>query len=328
MRLIPPRAALQAGVFTTTQAEQSGWTSHALRHAVSTGELIRVRPGVYAQPLQSTSAPDAALASLRHRAAAVSLTNRRVSLSHAAAGSLHGMELLTVPEHVCVTFLRGHRGSMPGVHRHRARLFPGHVVGRHGLVLTSAARTVLDIAREHGSDAGVVAADSAVRCGSTSREKLLTALECANGWPGGAAAEHAIVNLDAASESALESVSRLRIVGSGLPPPRTQVVLRSVGGMFLGRIDFYWDDAGVVGEADGMAKYRSTDDLREEKLRQERLEAAGLIVIRWGWADLRAFDGTAARLRQAIARGTAPGRAPRRWFAGKDPAWPQMSAVR
>ncbi len=40
-------------------------------------------------------------------------------------------------------------------------------------------------------------------------------------------------------------------------------------------------------EVDGLVKYRTTSDLREEKLRQERLERAGYRVIRVLWEDLR-----------------------------------------
>ena len=95
-------------------------------------------------------------------------------------------------------------------------------------------------------------------------------------------------------------------------------------GRFLGRVDFYWDEFGVVGEADGLGKYdRGAAALRDEKVRQGEMEDAGLIFVRWGWTDLRPFAPTAARLRAAFVRGVRPDRAPRDWRV----AWPQPRAA-
>lgn len=93
----------------------------------------------------------------------------------------------------------------------------------------------------------------------------------------------------------------------------TQPELWDVNGRFLGRLDFYWPQFGVVGEADGLAKYESSAVLREEKHRQERLEVAGLIVVRWGWADLTTFDQVVTRLKRAFDRGAARAQ-PRGWI--------------
>jgi very-short-patch-repair endonuclease len=70
-------------------------------------------------------------------------------------------------------------------------------------------------------------------------------------------------------------------------------------------VDFFWEEFGVIGEADGLAKYDDEEErlsLRAEKLRQEELEALGYIVVRWTWEDIwRRPEWVAKRLRRAFA---------------------------
>lgn len=319
MRPVPVAAALQFGVFTTEQALAAGWTMHALRHAVAIGRLERLRPGAYALPRDDRAAR------LRAAAAAFSLTYPGVPVSHSAAGAVFGLPLLRVPEHVCATYPRGRRGLMPGVHRHRGRL-PLADTGRLRCVrLTSPARTVLDIGHEMGADAAIVAADSALRTRLATTATLLAASETVESWPSIAPARRAVALADGAAESPLESISRLRLAAAGLPVPRLQPNLYDLRGAFLGRPDFYWDEVGVVGEADGLAKYDGrTESLAAEKRRQAGFERAGLIVVRWLWTDLADFAVVEAELRDAFARGRRPDRAPRRWRVR---SWPHPGAV-
>ena len=93
---------------------------------------------------------------------------------------------------------------------------------------------------------------------------------------------------------------------AGLREPDLQPTIRSQRGEILGRVDFYWDHAGVVGEADGRVKYDDRDVLMAEKARQEQLEDAGLIVVRWTWADVRERPAALKlRIEQAFRRGRA-----------------------
>lgn len=320
MRPLPPVAATQFGVFTSVQALAEGWTSHALRHGVASGRLERLRPGVY-----TPADFEDPVERLRRAAAGFSITNPMVPVSHASAAALFRIQLLTAPDRVCATFPRGHRGAMPGIHRHRGRL-PTTDTGHLGCVrLSNPARCVLDVGHEHGEDAAVVAADSALRLGLTTSAALMTAAASTVDWPRITPIHRAIALADADAESALESVSRLRIAAGGLPRPRLQVPIFDHRGIFLGRPDFYWDEFGVIGEADGMIKYADVPGaLVAEKRRQSRLERAGLIVVRWGWPDLYSFGVVVNELRDAFARGLRPDRAARHWQTG---TWPHCSAV-
>lgn len=111
---------------------------------------------------------------------------------------------------------------------------------------------------------------------------------------------------DARSESAGESLSRVRMLDLGFEPPQLQVNF-DLGGT-LARVDFYWPSVGVVGEFDGRLKYTRAAGLGaspaeqvvwEEKLREDALRARGLKVVRWVWDDLQRPGVLAARLRCA-----------------------------
>jgi hypothetical protein len=83
-------------------------------------------------------------------------------------------------------------------------------------------------------------------------------------------------------------------------------------GGFVARVDFAWLHLGVVGEADGRAKYTGNGDMvtafDAEKERQARLEALGLVVVRWGARHLLGDPPLMIeRLRRALAPVTAPG---------------------
>lgn len=324
MHPIPRAASAQFGVFSAAQAERVGWTASARRHAVETGALVRVRHGAYTRPMVSSGNRFAdALTRARCEAAAVSILNRRVPVSHASAAVSVGLALIEAPKRVCVTFPRGRRGDIADVHRHRGRLVPGQVILLGRILSLSPARTVVDLGCELGIDAAIVAADSALRDGLATRNDLVAALEVCSRWSGVTAAARAVELANPAAESVLESLSRLRIIDAGLPPPEPQVTILDHLGGFCGRVDFYWDEFGVVGEADGMGKYdQAPDSLIDEKKRQERIEDTGLITVRWGWSDLDPFADAAGRLRNAFARGLRPERARQRWLARRrDGTW-------
>jgi hypothetical protein len=121
---------------------------------------------------------------------------------------------------------------------------------------------------------------------------------------------------DGRSESPLESISRLVLAWLGLPKPDLQPVILDQYGRPLGRLDFYWDEFGVAGEADGRSKYVSRAVLTAEKERQELLEDCGLVFVRWGWdAPTSLPHLLKARVEAGFERGLARDRSgfPRLW---------------
>jgi hypothetical protein len=284
---------------------------------VRTGDLERVHRGVLSAPAaRCDPASRASLEATNLRIARASaLTCPRAAISHLSAAI--ALELPTIGDlgRPCLTVPAGTAlRSLADIHLHRAGVVEVDATQLDGYAVMRPARTIMDVAREHGVPAAVVAADCALHRGLVDESELADAYEVCARWPGRKAARITLLSVDGAAESPLESLSRLRIAACGLPAPRSQAVICDERGRHLGRSDFYWDEFGVVGEADGNFKYeRGQAAIVEERHRQKLFEETGLIVVRWGWPDLFRFGAVASRLSAAFARGARPGSALRRW---------------
>ena len=319
MRPLPEVSARQYGVFTPQQAAAAGWTESGLAWAVRKGRLTRLVPGAYV-------ATDALVGLLvadrrRHlaiRAVAANLTIPGSVASHNTAAMMAELPLLRLPVRPCLTVRPRRTGDAQWVHLHRASLSsPGHVLREPGHIpRTTSARTIVDIAREHGIDEATVVGDAAVHRRLTTVAALDDVLACCASWPGIRRAREAVARLNGLAESPLESISRLRLLETNLPLPHLQANVFDSGGRWIGRTDFLWDAAGVVGEADGLEKYDdvASRPLRREKLRQESLERTGLIVVRWDWSDVADPARLTARIAAAIGRGQRRAASDRAWF--------------
>ena len=94
----------------------------------------------------------------------------------------------------------------------------------------------------------------------------------------------------------------------GLDAEDLQTQIRDDKGL-VGITDFSWLSHGTVGEFDGRMKYGrdvasgdGRDVLWREKLREDRLRARGLEIVRWTWADLDHPQEVARRMRAAWQR--------------------------
>lgn len=304
---------------TTAAATTYGWTRSAQRHAVGTGDLVRIRRSVLACApwIDEAAAGRVGLeAAILQSARASTLTCSRAVISHSSAAIAIGIPTYGDLARACLTVPAGTAlRDLAHAHLHRASVSIREVQVLDGFRVTASARTVLDIARERGSDAGVVAADFALRERLTSIADLREELQLCTRWPGAKAARATVLLADARSESVLESLSRLRIMSGPLPPPEPQTLIYDRQGRFLGRCDFYWDELGVIGEADGDIKYRVGRAAVDAQVdRQTALEGTGLSVVRWGWSDLYDFAVVERRIERAAARRRLQ-RSRRSWIA-------------
>lgn len=102
----------------------------------------------------------------------------------------------------------------------------------------------------------------------------------------------------AGAQTPLESLSRVRLIRCGLPEPRLQVPFHDEHGL-IGFADMWFEELGVIGEADGLLKYRTGQDLISEKYREDRLRMQHP-VVRWDWQAMWSHpDAVARRIRLA-----------------------------
>lgn len=275
-----------------------GERTRSLELGARSGRFVRIRPGAYAVAAEWAAASRID----RHRAAmdALRSTAREEPVfSHESAALIHGIPVIgewpTVP-HVIAAHL-GHRGAVQ-VFAHRPR-HPWAVELVDGYLVTTAACTAINLAAGRGLAAGVAAVDRVIASGSTTAELAETVAEW-RPFNGARRVERALTIATGLAETPLESVSLVPIALAGLPAPCQQHEIVARGHRY--RLDFFWPDHGVVGEADGRAKYLTGADLWAEKQREDALRSLGLGFARWGWDDALAGEPVVARLVEAGLR--------------------------
>lgn len=287
--------------FLVSDAPRYGLSRWQVERALAAGALVRLGTGVVAGArAAATSRVDAHIQQIQ----AAQLRMRRfAAASHGSAAVLHGLARLGRPSgRVRLTCDRGrarYRRLDVDARLHVAGLPIEHLTTVHGVVVTTAARTVVDLSRTVTFRSGVVLADSALRAGTTARE-FHAVLDYCRRWPGRRRALAIAEFASGLAESPLESVSRVVFAEAALPRPDLQASIYD-GTTFVARVDFRW--GRVIGEADGLAKYDDPLALRREKVRQMALEDLGFEVVRWTWNDIwRAPDRVVARVNRALQR--------------------------
>jgi len=296
-------------VFTRTMAVSAGWRPRDIDSALRAGRWTAVRRSVYA--VTADVPPDGPLRVALHVAAARLASQHDLVGSHETAALVHGLPLFR-PYHgpVLLSRAREPRQARPGLTSPSALVsyVPAHHrQSVHGAIVTTPARTAIDLARKGPALSAVVVVDGALRLGVPKAE-LAEVLTAARGWPGAQRVAAWVAFGDGRAESALESVGRWRIHQLELPPPDLQLVVRDPDGL-IGRVDFGWEQLRTIGEADGFGKYRGSDGtadfaaLRAEKLREDRLREAGFEVFRFTWDEaVHRPVVIEARARRAFAR--------------------------
>ncbi len=286
-------AAAQFGVVTTAQALAAGYSERQVRTRTREGgPWIAVRRGAYTlRSFWDTQSHDDKCW-LRDVAAHLTMVTPHV-LSHDSAGRGLGLPLLRsrpALSHISRPGVGGTR-TEHGVMHHLARVPPASVVVSQGIPMTGLARTSLDITRERGFPAGVVAIDAALRRGAQERE-YARELVLMRHWPFITVSRAALRFSDPGAENPAESLARILVAELDIGPVTTQFAVDrgdsiawcdlQVGPLVIevdGRVKYLHPDRGGVADA-------SVEEvLWREKLRERDVCAAGLAMARLFWDD-------------------------------------------
>jgi very-short-patch-repair endonuclease len=290
-------AAQQHGLISSAQLARLGVSRHHCRTMLSEGWLVKVAPRVFG----IAGSPDSIE---RRQMSGLLCLGPTAAISHEAAARLHGFDR-SRPDIVEFTMPRVGRGrKAPFLVHTTDGLGPPDVVTVNGFRCTSATRTIIDLARARIPMVRLEAAiDSAVRSGASSPVVIAGRLGELRG-PGrwGAPALDELL-LDTGGHSMLERRFLALMRTAGLPRPRTQVVHRD-GVRTYARVDFYFDQLGIVVEVSGRRGHVSDAERARDAQRRNELQDVGRRVFEYTFADIArrpAFVVATMRTRLAAA---------------------------
>jgi len=277
-----------ADIMTTAELLAAGCSADQIRTRARRGDLLRLGRGVYAGGVRARELMTMAGGDqLLKIAAAAAVTGPDAAVSHQSAAALQRIDLLGPTYPLVALTCPPRRGwhSRPGIRLHAATLPAEQVTAYLGMLLTTPARTVVDLARMLDFRAGVVAADSALHRKLTSREELRAVLAACPLRSGVNRAAEVIEFANGLAESPLESIARVVFRDCGLPPPALQVWL---GGTTepAARVDFYWRKYRTIAEADGNVKYNDPLRASAQIRRDSILRADGFEIVHFGWQEI------------------------------------------
>jgi hypothetical protein len=199
---------------------------------------------------------------------------------------------VTVPPYLTVPAIKGVRG-------HARRLPPSHVTTLGRIPVTTAARTLLDLAAVLSADELVIATDAALAARSSSLPELRELEAWAGRRRGVQRLRDALDLANPDSRSPKESELRLLLVRSGLPAPEANAHVHDEGG-WIATADLLYRSHRLVIEYDGRDHGR--EDRRIADLRRRNLlERAGYFVLTYSSGDLRRPWSVSADVRHAFA---------------------------
>ena len=280
-------AAEQHGRISFEQLQACGLSDKAIRGRVQRGQLYRVHRAVYAVGHEAPTLHGDFMA-------AVLAGGEGAVLSHFSAAALWGM-LPRQPRdlEVIVTGAKGR--AQPGLRVHRARVLdPRDVTRHHGIPVTTAARTCLDIASTLSPEALRRPVRQAQAEHRTNVRQIAELLARTNGHCGAKRLADLVATGPAPTRSELEDLVLDLLLRGGLPPPDVNKPLIRQGRRIVP--DFRWAAQRLVVEADGAAWHEAKLAREDDGERQAVLEAGGERVIRITW------DQAVQRPNQSIAR--------------------------
>lgn len=289
-------AKQQHGVVATRQLRRMKVSWEQVRDRREPGWLRRVHQGVY------VVAGWEGAATTRWMAAVIASGPGAV-LSHGDAAVLWGLAKRTgateapLPVEVTVP-TESHRRRRAGIALHRVELADDEVTVHRRIPVSSAARTIFDLAARVGRRQLERLIDEAERLKLCGVADLVAALDRNRGRPGAARLANLIASHTPGStltSSELEERFLLLCRARGLPHPLVNVFLLGL------TVDFLWP-AGLVAEVDGAASHLNRRAFQDDRDRDGLLVANGYTVLRFTWWDVvRRPAVVAERIRRALS---------------------------
>lgn len=287
----------------------------------------RLARGAWQAPFRGVLIRGPASVDLPTLAAAAVGTQRpaRALASHGTAAALWNLDGAAMPLDSCIHLTVPREATTrhrPGLRLHRALLDDADRAQVDGVAVTSAARTVVDLARTTSRWAAVLAADSAMRQRLCTPAELHRVVDRLAGMRGVVSARRVVEDSEPRSRSAGESRLRLTLVDGGLPRPHASHLLIDDFGEPLAEGDLVYDDLLVWLEYDGFAVHTQRAIFRADRGRERMLRARG-------WEVLRFVDSDVAAGRRLVAEvGSVLADAPRRIAALPADRSPEVARAR
>lgn len=266
-RKLAALATRQHGVVSRSQLIELGLGSGAIDSRLRSGRLHAVHRGVYAVGHESLSQRGIWLA-------AVLACGEGAALSHESAATLWGLIEMS-PRSVNVTSAHGRRGRA-GISLHTGTVHPGERRTRHGIPVTSVARTLLDMAERPSRKWLRRSYEEADRLGLLHRGELERICQLGVGRRGIPVLRQLMAEeRSGATRSPLEDVF-------GTLCKRHRLPLPAVNARLLGfEVDALWARQRLVVELDGFAFHRHRAAFERDRARDAALQAAGYRVVRF-----------------------------------------------
>ncbi|MDJ0350668.1 type IV toxin-antitoxin system AbiEi family antitoxin domain-containing protein [Cryobacterium sp. PH29-G1] len=299
-------SARNDGLILAESLRSSGLTTYAVRALLASGELVRIRRGIYAIGSAWRAAPhDDRYRLFIH--ATVLAAEQPLLLSHLSAAALYHLPIIGPWPKVVHAINNDAAGGSSArfTTSHRSVVEP-EPVAVSGCAATSLARTLIDVAATSSFLVGVTMMDHALRveqeraqeerrrgrlsAPALGKNDLYTELAAVHPRTGSVRVRRVIDFADALSANPGESLSRVRIAELGFQVPELQVRFVVHGRDYW--VDFYWRSVGKMGEFDGALKYTRgavlgdrdpSDVVIAEKNRENLLRPLAQSFDRWDW---------------------------------------------
>lgn len=277
--------------------------------AVATGALSRrelhrfyrpVYPGVYA-PRDAEPSP------IQRAVAAWLWSRRRGVVAGLSASAVLGTKWING---LAAAELVHHNRRAPRMLTvHSDELSPTETTQVDGMTVTTPARTAFDLGRRLNLEDGVRRIDALMNATRLTVAEIQSVAEGHAGLRGLARLRKTLSLVDGGAQSPYESLTRLILVGAGLPHPQTQLPVLDEFGFVVAYLDMGWREYRVGVEFDGAQHWTNARQRSRDVDRRADLDALGWTIIHVSSDMLRTSAVLVGRVSAALEAAGCP----RRW---------------